>query len=54
MQLVASPIADPGVLSLILARSHNFMDIGREIFSIVADSRWAGVSYKQKYVQITG
>ena len=33
VQLVASPIADPGVVSLILARSHTFVEIDREIFS---------------------
>ena len=27
--------ADPGVMSLILARSHTFVDIDREIFSTV-------------------
>ena len=34
-QLVASPIADPGVMGLILARSHIFVEIDREIFSTV-------------------
>ena len=47
--------ADPGVASLILARSHNFVEIDNEIFSTVilllsADSRSFVVSYKRKYV----
>ena len=54
MQLVASPIADPGVLSLIPALPHTFVAIDHEIFSTVilrtADSRRAVVSYMRKYV----
>ena len=34
-QLVASLIADPGVTSSILAQSHTFMKIDREIFSML-------------------
>ena len=34
-KLVASPIADPGVESSIPARSHTFMEIDKEIFSMV-------------------
>ena len=34
-QLVASPNADPGVMSLILVRSHTFVEIDHEIFSTV-------------------
>ena len=34
-QSVASPTADPGVGSSILARSHNFMEIDHEIISSV-------------------
>ena len=52
-QLIASQIADPGVVSLIPARPHTFMEIDHEIFSShflpSTDSR-AVVSYKQKYV----
>ena len=33
VQSVASSIADPGVVSLILARSHTSVEIGCEIFS---------------------
>ena len=33
--LVASPIADPGVFSLILVRPHTFLEIDHEIFSMV-------------------
>ena len=47
--------ADPGVASLIPARSHTFVDIGPEIISTAiflpsADSRRVVVSYKRKYV----
>ena len=35
VQSVASLIADPGVRSLILAWSHNFVEINHEIFSTV-------------------
>ena len=42
-----SPIADPGVMSLIPARSHTFVEIDCEIFSQVIR---AVVSYKRKYV----
>ena len=46
---------DPGVASLILARSHTFVKIDHEIISTAillpsADSRRVVVSYKQKYV----
>ena len=48
-------IADPGVASLIPARSHTFTEIGREMIStaivlLSADLRRVVVSYKQKYV----
>ena len=47
--------ADPGVTSLIRARSHTFTEIVHEIISTVillpsADSRRVVVIYKQKYV----
>ena len=47
--------ADPGVASLIPARSHTFVDIDQEIISRAillpsADSRRVVVSYKRKYV----
>ena len=47
--------ADPGVASLILARSHTFVEIDHEIISMAillpfADSRRGVVSYKRKYV----
>ena len=47
--------ADPGLASLIPARSHTFTEIDHEIFSTAillpsADSRRLVVSYKQKYV----
>ena len=32
-QLVASPTADPGIVSLILALSHTFVEIDHEIIS---------------------
>ena len=44
VQSVASPTADPGVMSLIPARSHTFMEIDHEIISMV--------SYKQKYIYV--
>ena len=34
-QSVASETADPGVVSLILAQSHNFMEIDHDIVSTV-------------------
>ena len=52
----ACPIANPGVASLIPARSHTFVEIDHEKFSTVillpyADhSRRVVVSYKRKYV----
>ena len=52
----ASLTADPGVASLILVRSHTFVEIDYEIISTVillpsADhSRRVVVSYKRKYV----
>ena len=47
--------ANPGVASLIPARSHTFVEIDREIISMAillpsADSRRVVVSYKQNYV----
>ena len=50
-------IAEPGVASLILARSHTFLTIDREIISTAillpsADSRRVVVSYKRKYVHL--
>ena len=54
MQSVASLIADPGVISLIPAQPHDFMEIESEIFSIVIVLLplicCAVVSYRQKYV----
>ena len=46
---------DPGVMSLILARSHTFMEIDHEIISTAillpsTDSRRVVVSYKRKFV----
>ena len=35
VQLVASPPADPGVVSLILAWSHTFMEIDHEISMVI-------------------
>ena len=52
--------ADPGVASLILAGSHTFVEINREIIFMAillpsADSRRVAVSYKLKYVhKVTG
>ena len=48
--------ADPGVSSLIPARSHAFVDIDHEKHSMAillpsADSRRVVVSYKRKYLQ---
>ena len=34
-QLVTSPTADPGIVSLILAQSHTFVEIDHEIISMV-------------------
>ena len=53
VQLVTSLTADPGVESLILARSHTFVEIDHEIISTAIlllplfHSRRAVVSYKQ-------
>ena len=52
---VTSPTADPGVLSLIPAQAHTFMEINHELISTIillpsADSRRVVVSYKRKYV----
>ena len=49
-QSVVPPIADPGVVSSILAQSHTFAEIDHEISPPLADSRRVGVSWKQKYV----
>ena len=55
-QPVASPVADPGVMTLIPAMPHTFEEINFEIFSTVilldpsADSSKAVVRHKQKYV----
>ena len=35
VQSVVSPIADPGVMSLIPARSHTFVEIDHEILSTI-------------------
>ena len=48
--------ADPGIASLILARSNTFLEIDHEIISTAillpsTDSRRVVVSYKKKYVQ---
>ena len=48
-------IADPGVMRLILAQSHTFVEIGHEILSttillLSTDSRMVDVSYKWKSV----
>ena len=37
-QFVARPITDPGVVSSIPTRSHIFMEIDQEIFSMVNSS----------------
>ena len=55
-QSVTCLTADPGVVSLIPARSHTFGEIDHEIISTAillpsTDSRRAVVSYKRKYVQ---
>ena len=51
-ELVTSPTADSGVASLILARSHTFVEIDHEIISTAilssSDSRKVVVSYKRK------
>ena len=48
-QLFANPTADPGVASLILARSHTFVEIDHEIISSHStDSRRVVISYKAK------
>ena len=54
-QSVARPIVDPGVVSLILARAHTFVEIDYEIFSAVILHlplilEGFVVRYKQKYV----
>ena len=54
-QSVTCLTADPGVVSLIPAWSHTFVEIDREIISTAillpsADSRRVVVSYKRKYV----
>ena len=51
----ASLTADPGIASLIPARSHTFVEIDREIISTVIllplnHSRRVVVSYKRKYL----
>ena len=48
-------VADPGAASLILTRSHTFMEFENEIISTAtllpsADSRRVVVNYKGKYV----
>ena len=48
-------IADPGVGSSIMARSHTFVEIDHEIISMVilfpsADSRRVDVCFKRRYV----
>ena len=55
VQLVTCLIADPGVTSSILARSHTFTEIDHGIISMAfsfpsTDSRRVVVSYKHKYV----
>ena len=49
----ASLIADPGVLSLIPARSHTFVEIDHEIFSTVILLPSAE-SFKKGYCQLQG
>ena len=54
-QSVTCLTAEPGVASLIPARSHHFMEINHQIISTAnllpsTDSRRVVVSYKQKYV----
>ena len=48
MQLVPNLIADPGVVSLLLARPHTFVEMyDHEIFSIIwsfSSLRWLSVS----------
>ena len=48
--MVASPTEDLGLASLILAWSHTFMEIDREIISTVNLLLRVVVSYKRKYV----
>ena len=55
MHQVTCLTADPGVVSLIPAPSHTFVEIDHEIISMAilipsADSRRVVVSYKGKYV----
>ena len=55
VQSVTCLTADPGVASLISARSHTFAEIDHEIISTAillpsADSRSIAVSYKRKYL----
>ena len=51
-QLVASPTADPAIMSSILAQSHTFVEIDHEIISTVILLRLIRVvvSYMRKYV----
>ena len=49
-QVIASPTADPGVMSLIPSLSHTFLEIDHEIIPPLADSRGVVVIYKRKYV----
>ena len=57
VQSVASLTADPGIVKMIPAQSHTFVEIDHEIISMViitppsADSRRVVVSYKCKYVR---
>ena len=56
-QLLASWIADPGVISSIPTRPHPFVGIDHEIFYMFfsppsVDSKKAVVSYTQKYVHL--
>ena len=55
VQSVTCLTADPGVMSLILTRSHTFMEIDHEIISTATllpstDSRRVVVSYKRTYM----
>ena len=47
---VASLTADPGIASLVMARSHTFMEIDHEIFSMVILFLLLTQGYKRKYV----
>ena len=52
-QSVASPTAEPGVVSLILAWYHNFVEINHEIYAhspLSAYSRRVVANNKHKYV----